>query len=138
MAASKKNIQPTQEELDEQELSLLSNEIEEIMSLMQQNHTRDTIKQHISSLRRQIKHDKNESTPYLRIHHTSKSGKICPLQRRSAHLLMLDEAYMKQRQLHKYPRDLNHILNVKVKERLKILSRMTRDYNADLDSDVSE
>ena len=115
----------TQEEKDEKELKKLDQEIEEIVSLIITKETRKTNQEKIHHFKNAININKNESHPYLRVNHTNKkSGKQMAIQRRTSHMMELGDAYHMKRDLHKYPEDLNHILNVKLQQRNDLLEKI--------------
>lgn len=129
-AAAGTATQPeTQEEKDEKRVKELDQEIDEIISLMHSKDTRESIKDKIRQSMQAIAFHKKESHPYLKVFHTiKKSGKTVIMQKRTTHMLELAQAYEQQHALHKYPHDLNHILNVKIAEKNDLLAKRSQKY----------
>lgn len=121
-ADAKPEKPPTQEELDEEKLKELTADIEEIVELILDGDTRETIQSKIDELQSHLEMLKNESRPLMRVWH-KKGGKKFSTPRRNSHMLDLSDAYEKKMMLEKYPDDLHHMLHVKTREKLELLER---------------
>ena len=118
-----KEKKESEEDPDEKKLKELEKDITEIIELMEANDSRESIEAEIQLLEKKIKEDALEKTPYLRIFHQS-NGKKINMHRRNAHLLSLDSAIQKHQKIKKYPADLNHILHVKMNEKIKLVKKV--------------
>jgi hypothetical protein len=134
MQKTEKSKEPTQEEKEEQLIKDLTDEIDEIKSLIQKKKKRVEVQEEIRSVMQKISENDKEKPPYLIVPYADKtttSGKHIHIQRRTTHLFDLDTLYDHQHLLHKYPEDWHGILHIKAKEKNELVKKRNSKYNSD-------
>jgi hypothetical protein len=104
---------------NEEKISELEEEIETLLSLVQKNETRSSIKQKIQKLQDQITLSKEEESPYMHTWYTSSSSSQnskVNMQRRTTFQMQLRDALHTKQKLKRFPEDLHNILHSKVCE----------------------
>jgi hypothetical protein len=121
----KKDGESKEEDPDEKKLKEVEKEITEILDLMDSGDTREAIDEQLTQLEKQMQQDESEKTPYLQVFHPvdGQSGKKLTMHRRNAHLLLYDSALKRKHLVKKYPADLNHILHVKMKQKIELVKK---------------